>query len=54
MIGRWISPTRRLDAESTPRDSFYECTNCGTGFEEWVEDCPACGQLVVRFVEPAD
>lgn len=54
MIGRWIAPTGKRDAESAPRDSFFECTNCRADYDEWVEDCPACGQLVARFVEPPD
>ena len=31
---------------------YYECSYCREGYDEWIEDCPACGQLVVRIVEP--
>lgn len=34
------------------RQDFYECLHCQRSYEEWTGDCPECGQLVVRIVEP--
>lgn len=45
MTGFWgPSPDRE--------EMSYECTYCGTPFQEWPGDCSDCGGLVVRVVDP--
>lgn len=52
MIRRWLAPSRRREPNRDRLDEFYECTTCRACYDEWAEDCPRCGQLVVRIVEP--
>ena len=54
MIGRWLAPARSGGGERAGRDASYECTRCRSIVAEWTEDCPRCGELVVRVVEPPD
>lgn len=34
-------------------ESIYECAHCGTGSEDWREDCPGCGGVLMRIVTDA-
>lgn len=52
MIGRSRLQDRRTDDEHTFPTQYYECSYCQRSVDEWIEDCPHCGQLVVRIVEP--
>lgn len=54
MTAQWFAPSRRDDEETAGRESFYECTRCRATVAEWTEDCPRCGEFVVRVVEPPD
>ncbi|HKJ59199.1 MAG TPA: hypothetical protein VKA37_08220 [Halobacteriales archaeon] len=54
MIGRWLSPSRSAGEERVDREASYECSHCRAAVAEWTEDCPRCGELVVRVVDPSD
>lgn len=51
MIKRWLGAfSPRGDAITEPED-HYECTVCHTVFDEWIESCSKCDNLVIRVVE---
>lgn len=52
MIGHWLPTLGDSEETRTGIDEYYECTYCLAAFDEWLSDCPACGQLVVRIVVP--
>ena len=31
-------------------ESVYECAHCGIGSDDWREDCPNCGGVLMRIV----
>ena len=51
MTERPVGPGLGPGEERPRRSEFYECTHCRSTFDEWAEDCPDCGQLVVRVVD---
>lgn len=51
MTGRRRSLLEQTGLEPTEPVDCYECSCCETTFGDWPEDCPECGQLVVRVVE---
>lgn len=34
-------------------ESVYECAHCGLGHEDWQDDCPKCGGVLMRIVTDA-
>jgi len=53
MTAGWFARARLGDQERATLESSYECSHCRAVVDEWTEDCPRCGGLVVRVVEPA-
>lgn len=48
---RLLRGSGRIARAGTSVSEYFECVDCQTDFPEWVEDCPECGQLVVRVVD---
>lgn len=52
-----MTSPRRSVLERTGRGSpepvdCFECPYCEATFTDWPDDCPGCGRVVVRVVEP--
>lgn len=49
-LDRSDDDTDALDDPDEPT-AFYRCMHCHAAFDEWIESCPDCDQLVVRVVD---
>lgn len=52
MTGRRREVLGRTGREPSEPADCFECAYCEATFDDRPEDCPSCGQIVVRVVEP--
>lgn len=52
MTGKRRSILGQNGKQSLPPAVCFECTYCEATFTAWPDDCPECGQVPVRVVEP--
>lgn len=48
--GWFRSGLRDEPADPADTESFFECSNCESVYDDWPGSCPRCDQLVVRVV----
>lgn len=52
MTGRRLNVLECTGPRPAEPTDCFECPHCEATFDDWPEDCPTCGRIVVRVVEP--
>lgn len=52
MTGRRRSVLDRTGRDPSKPADCFECAYCEVTYDDWPADCPDCGRVVVRVVEP--